>query len=1258
MTDSDCFLKFKTFLNMFISDSIIRKVLQFTAMLMVLLMTAATAGAETITLTSETGQVTLQDGDVLTGTGGVSTHAVIADGATVTLSGVDIYTIVDVYETQYPWPTITCQGDAVIILEKGTSNRVKSNNAYYPGIYIPVGHTLTIRGKGSLEVSNSGTAAGIGAGWYLDCGNIRIEDGNITATGAGKVRYDNEESLWSDGAAAIGSCKDGNCGDITITGGNVDATGAMYAAAIGSGNQGTCGNITISSGMTYVKAYVLGNSSNSIGPGNDGSCGTVTIGGVTGYATTSPYIFAPTDNPYTVIFNANDGTGTTTTQSLYSNTPQALTANPFTRTNYAFLGWNTKPNGCGDDYVNGETVNNLGDVTLYAQWHAPYLISFESNGGTGAMADQIIIWNSTQQLTANTFTRTGFTFTGWNTKADGSGTSYTDEQSITNLEDMTLFAQWQTAIYSITYNLNGGSNSSSNPATYTIESDAITLAEPTRFGFIFAGWTFEGQDEPTKNVTIANGSHGDKTYTAHWTLDPIVTITAETGNAALFDGHILTGTGGTNTHVTIADGATVTLSGVTITDITNDGSHMWSGITCLGDATIILADGTVNNLKGGYGSYPGISVPENKTLTIQGSGTLYLSSNGHGPGIGPDGYGGGEGNITIEGGTIIATGSNGDAGIGGTYSSGNITISDGVTSVTATAGTGAPYSIGTGHGTVTIGGVVTGDIPQSSFTYNPSDTTPYTVTFNANGGEGTMDGQEFVPNTLQALNTCTFTREGYEFTGWNTKADGTGTNFSDGQNVINLGNVTLFAQWWSLGITKTITSSSTDVELVDCDVVTGTGGRNTHVTIADGATVTFSGVNITSINNSSSNRWAGISCLGDATIILSGENAVKGGYHSAGIFVPAGKTLTIRGDGSLTATGQSYAAGIGSGEEENCGNIVIEGGTIAATGEVSAAGIGCGNYASCGDITITGGTITATAGTSASAIGCGVSKIININSFNPSSCGDITIANSVTCVTATSSKNVNIIGTSDQFSTCGTITIDPSLMDVLSNENKTRTLYPGITFAKEGYSTYFDSEHDAKLPSGMKARIVTAKSDGNTLTYQTVADGDLSAAATATVPAGTAVMLQVAAADAQQTIGLTLTAPTAAAIGQDNLLHGSDVATTTAGPDAGDYNFYKLSYNGGGSPKVIGWYWGADNAGSFLSGAHKAWLALPKNGQNAPSRSIGLPGFNEGTTDVVIIPYQPEQPNDAWYDMYGRTLDAAPAASGIYIHNGEKIMIK
>ena len=157
------------------------------------------------------------------------------------------------------------------------------------------------------------------------------------------------------------------------------------------------------------------------------------------------------------------------------------------------------------------------------------------------------------------------------------------------------------------------------------------------------------------------------------------------------DGAILTGTLGANVQISIADGATVTLDGVSING-ENYENYSWAGITCLGNATIILKDGSENTVRGFNEYYPGIYVPKNYTLTIQGgaagTGKLTASSNGCGAGIG-GGFYIPCGNIEIQGGDITATGGSDAAGIGSGLGviCGTITISGGT--VTATGGESA-----------------------------------------------------------------------------------------------------------------------------------------------------------------------------------------------------------------------------------------------------------------------------------------------------------------------------------------------------------------------------------------------------------------------------------------------------------------------------------------------------------------------------------------------------------------------------------------
>src|SRR6266581_4067427 len=122
--------------------------------------------------------------------------------------------------------------------------------------------------------------------------------------------------------------------------------------------------------------------------------------------------------------------------------PTALTANSFTRSGFSFSGWNTAANGSGTAYANGATYPFTASTTLYAQWTAnpSFTVSFDANGGTGTMAAET--HNVPTALTANAFTRSGFSFSGWNTAANGSGTAYANGATYPFTASTTLYAQW------------------------------------------------------------------------------------------------------------------------------------------------------------------------------------------------------------------------------------------------------------------------------------------------------------------------------------------------------------------------------------------------------------------------------------------------------------------------------------------------------------------------------------------------------------------------------------------------------------------------------------------------------------------------------------------------------------------------------------------------------------------------------------------------------------------------------------------------
>lgn len=217
-------------------------------------------------------------------------------------------------------------------------------------------------------------------------------------------------------------------------------------------------------------------------------------------------------------------------------------------------------------------------------------------------------------------------------------------------------------------------------------------------------------------------------------------------------------------------------------------------------------------------------------------------------------------------------------------------------------------------------------------------------------------------------------------------ADGKSLNITgDGSAALN-GNIGVPA---SASLKFNGTAASHDIYIPDVTTLSAGGITvGSTITIADGATFTLSW---TTLNVTSG---PGIQCIGDATIILDGTNVTTTAeYFPAILPGGSGTTLTIRGSGSVTATGGQYAAGIGTGSRSGsllytCGNIIIESGTITAKGGEKGAGIGGGYNGICGNITISGGTVTANGGSYGAGIGSGE----GYGHVNGCTCGNITIS--------------------------------------------------------------------------------------------------------------------------------------------------------------------------------------------------------------------------------------------------------------------------
>ena len=228
-----------------------------------------------------------------------------------------------------------------------------------------------------------------------------------------------------------------------------------------------------------------------------------------------------TVNQYTITYDLDGGTasGNPTSYTVESAT---ITLNQPTKTGYTFTGWSGTDLTGEDNLTVTIPAGSTGDRSYTAHWSLnTYSITYDLDGGTASgNPDFYTVESST--ITLNPPTRTGYTFIGWS----GTDLSGSDNLTVTipagSIGNRSYIAHWSLNIYSITYDLDGGT-ALGNPDFYTVESSAITLNEPTKAGYVFTGWSgtdLVGEDNLT--VTIPAGSIGDRCYTAHWEFDPTI----------------------------------------------------------------------------------------------------------------------------------------------------------------------------------------------------------------------------------------------------------------------------------------------------------------------------------------------------------------------------------------------------------------------------------------------------------------------------------------------------------------------------------------------------------------------------------------------------------------------------------------------------------------------------------------------------------------------------------------------------------------
>jgi len=220
---------------------------------------------------------------------------------------------------------------------------------------------------------------------------------------------------------------------------------------------------------------------------------------------------------YMITFNLNGGSGTFNPLKKIHGTNIILPTGIPTKNTYKFLGWSENPNATSATYKAGTTFALNKDTTLYAVWQKIYTITYNANGGSGGPTTQSKLHNEAINLSSTKPTRTNYNFLGWSTNKSATSATYKAGARFTLNQDTTLYAVWERAIYTITYDANGGSGA---PASQTkTHGVALTLSstKPTRTNYAFLGWS------TNKNATSASfkpgssfSTNADTTLYAVW----------------------------------------------------------------------------------------------------------------------------------------------------------------------------------------------------------------------------------------------------------------------------------------------------------------------------------------------------------------------------------------------------------------------------------------------------------------------------------------------------------------------------------------------------------------------------------------------------------------------------------------------------------------------------------------------------------------------------------------------------------------------
>jgi len=633
--------------------------------------------------------------------------------------------------------------------------------------------SLNVGANANLAAAiNPGNATNKNVSWSSSNSSVAsVSNGAVTAVGAGTATI---TVTTADGG------KTATCA-VTVAIPTIAVIGVSLSKSSTTLNKGSSETLTATvapaNATNKSVSWASGNTgvatvnANGVITAVGGGTAIITVTTVDGGKTAACTVTVPS---YTVTFNANNGTGTPpgTMETAVGSSITLPNGSGLSRSGYTFGGWNTNTAGTGTNYNAGSTYTPTANVTLYAKWNSSqYTVTFNANGGTSISggtgtppAKQTVNAGTRITLPNTSLMKSGHTFEGWNTSADGTGTNYSIGSYYTVNANTTLYANWKIIQYTITFNLNGGSGTA--PSAQKVNAgSSITLPSGsglTRSGYTFGGWNtntsgtgtnYAAGSSYTTNAAITNTANAAVTLYVKW--DAIVAYTVTY--------NINGGSGTIPNAQTVNAGSSITLpsgSGLSMNGYAFSG---WN----------TSADGSGTNYNAGSSYTPTAPTPS-ITLYAKWNITYTVSFNANG----------GSGTIpnaqTVNAGSSITLPSGSGLSMNGYAFSGWNTSAD---------GSGTNYNAGSSY---------TPTAPTPSITLYAKWNVAYTVSFNANGGSGTLPNAQTVNagSSITLPSGSGLSMSGYTFGGWNTSADGSGTNYNAGASYTVNAAITLYAKWY------------------------------------------------------------------------------------------------------------------------------------------------------------------------------------------------------------------------------------------------------------------------------------------------------------------------------------------------------------------------------------------------------------------------------------------------------------------------------